>query len=321
VAGPSLARAIADSEGEFLNTDDRTLVEFAFARSVGRDKLFDPDELWETAHTRREDRPELRGGQVAWDRIEDERIASSTAAGVAPSDKPYYSAERRARTEAQSAYTRGDLEAALAAWRAQPREPIGPVEVAMVATAIANTGDDAALRYIDQLRGFQPVEADALLGLLRWKQGKPEEASEALAAAFSGYRDDPWPTPAFMSRMMDVATQLAAQDTAASRRLYAALDRPFAASALNDKRMNAALQIATTLDFTQLCAAAVEPFEPHVPWTRAFLASRSRCYRETNHPRAMQAEAELVTFLRDEPVPFARDLTTPAGAPPPPSPH
>jgi spermidine synthase len=319
IAGSSLTHAIAQSEGDFLNTDDRTLVEFAFARSVGRKKLFNTDELREAAHSRNEDRPEVRDGDVDWEHLEDERVVAFTAVGLAPSEHIPFTAERRKRAEAEAAFVAGDLRAALAAWRAQPRGPIGPVELAVVAAALADQGDDAARRYIDQLRTFQPVEADALLGLLRRKQGKPQEAAEAFAAAFTRYRDDPWPMTPLMGRMLDVATQLGTQDKAAGQRLYAALQQPFAAHVLNDEREMRALEIAAKLDFKQLCAAALAPLEPYVPWKHEFLAGRARCYRETGDARAAQAEADLVSFLRAEPVPFAHGLVTPIAARPTPS--
>jgi spermidine synthase len=317
VASPSLARAIADSEGDLVNTDDRTLVEFAFARSVGRTQLFEVDELVRTMRSRNEDRPKLHGGEVDWGRVADERIALYTVSDVPPPDRPYESPERRKRGEAQAHYVRGDLDAALTAWRAQPREPIGPVETIVVAAALANQGDDAALRYIDQLRDFEPTEADALLGMLRWKQGNVHEAADALVAATTRYHDDPWPMPSLMARMPDVVAQLAKQDKAAGKRLYAALRQPFSVEVLNDRRVAAALEIAFKVDSQQLCAEALQPLEPYVPWNRAFLSRRARCYRETGHPLAALAEAELLTFLRDEPAPFAQGLAAPPSAPPP----
>ena len=68
VAGPALARAIAEQE-QILNTDDRTLVEFAFARTANHQGGFDATELLATARARGEDRPAVRG-EVEWDRVD-----------------------------------------------------------------------------------------------------------------------------------------------------------------------------------------------------------------------------------------------------------
>src|SRR5262249_48968139 len=79
VAGPGLARAILEQE-QLLNTDDRTLVEFAFARTANHQGGFDATELLATARARGEDRPALRG-DVAWDRVADGRITFRTSEG------------------------------------------------------------------------------------------------------------------------------------------------------------------------------------------------------------------------------------------------
>ena len=317
VASPSLARAIADSEGTLVNTDDRTLVEFAFARSVGRAQLFEVDELVRTVRGRNEDRPKVHGGQVDWDQVEDARVTLYTVSDVPPPDTPYASPERRKREAAQAHYVRGDLEAALTAWRAQPREPIGAVETVVVAAALANQGDDAALPYIDQVRSFEATEADALLGVLRWKQGDLQAATDALVAATTSYRTDPWPMPSLMARVLEVIALLAKQDATAGKRLYGALRQPFSVDLLDERRRATALEIAFKVDSQQLCAEALQPFEPSVPWNRSFLSRRARCYRETKHPGEVLAEAELLAFLRNEPVPFAHGLAAPRGAPSP----
>jgi spermidine synthase len=314
VARPSLARTVAESEREFLNTDDRTPVEFAFARSVGRAKLFETDELRDTARTRGEHLPEVSGGDVDWAAVEDARIAAFTADDIAPNQKPHFTADQRNRAAAQAHFIKGDLDAALKAWRAQPREPAGPVELAVVGAAVASQPDEAAVSYIDQLRAFQPVEADAILGLLRWRQTRPQEAAEALVAAFKGYHEDPWPMTILMGRTLELAGRVAAHDHAVGQRLYDVLKSPFAVHVLNDDRKTRALMIAAALDFKRLCAEALEPLEPYVPWNREFLANRARCYRDTGHPRATQAMEELTAFLREEPVSFAYGLATPPAA-------
>jgi spermidine synthase len=114
--------------------------------------------------------------------------------------------------------------------------------------------------------------------------------------------------------VLDVATQLAKRDKVAGRRLYEQLRQPFSVYVLDQKRLGAALEIASHVDFQQLCAEALHPLEPYVPWNREFLSNRARCYRETAHPLAAQAQADLDAFLSNEPVPFARGLPTAAPA-------
>jgi hypothetical protein len=111
-----------------------------------------------------------------------------------------------------------------------------------------------------------------------------------------------------MSHALDVATDIAAQDSALGARLYAALKAPFAVAVLNDERKIHAVTIAGGADW---CAEAWQPLEPYVPWRRDLLAGRAQCYRNTGNARASEAQAELETFMRDEPAPFAHALPTP----------
>src|SRR5438093_1242800 len=66
IADTRLAAALRDGERGRVNTDDRTVIEFEFARSVGRAGLFDPEDLFALAVARGNGRPPLAGGTVDW---------------------------------------------------------------------------------------------------------------------------------------------------------------------------------------------------------------------------------------------------------------
>jgi spermidine synthase len=309
VARSSLTDAIA-RQAEPLNTDDRTLIEFAFARSVGMTSLFDSAEISTLAHTRGEDRPLVSGGNVDWSIVEDERLAALTADGAAPRSNSEMSPDQRRRAEAQADYSRGALAQALAAWRAQPREPRGPTELVVVAEALANIGDDSALPYIDQLRTFESVEADALVGVLRWRQGRFEAATDAFEAAFRGYQHDPWPMPNLMSRQLEVAAQLGTANADLALRLYSVLKTPFSAAILDQQRRMIAFKLATHLGYSY-CVEALQSLEPYVPWERDVLFDRLACYRRADHRKVARARADLDAYLAAVPLPLAYGLQTP----------
>ena len=60
VAGPTVARELAREQA--LNTDDRTLVEYAFARHLGLGRHFNIETVEKLARDRGEDRPRVTGG-------------------------------------------------------------------------------------------------------------------------------------------------------------------------------------------------------------------------------------------------------------------
>ena len=178
----------------------------------------------------------------------------------------------------------------------------------MLAEAEGDAGDEAALALVEQLRLVQPAEADALLGRLRWRQGRFPEATDALVAAFERYRSDPWPLPAIMGRAMAVAIDVADKHAPSAARLYAALGTRFAVSGLEHQRLRARVKMLQAVGFEQSCAQAIAPFEPDVPWEREFLALRLRCYEAARHPLAARARADFDDFLAREPTAFGRGL-------------
>ncbi len=80
VATSSFARVVAASAQDLINTDDLNRVEFGFARTVGRAGLFSINELRDLASARGEDRPQVGGGPVDWQRVEDARLAQAKVA-------------------------------------------------------------------------------------------------------------------------------------------------------------------------------------------------------------------------------------------------
>ena len=73
VAGPAVARELAHEQA--LNTDDHTLVEYAFARHLGLGRHFNIETVEKLARDRGEDRPRVTGGDVDWEWVTDQRLA------------------------------------------------------------------------------------------------------------------------------------------------------------------------------------------------------------------------------------------------------
>ncbi len=307
LAGPSLAKAIAEQEPS-LNTDDRNVVEFAFARAANGSGGFDPTEILATARARGEGRPAI-GGDLAWDRVEDDRItfrASETESGELP---PGLKLAQKARAIAEGQYLAGHWQDALATWKSQSREPEDPTELAIVAEMLADAGDAEAAGYVDRLRPTEPVEADAILARLLERQGKVDEALSALESAFALHRIDPWPWPVLMRHTVELAADLALINPDAAARVYTAIKEPFVVHLEEEMRIDSMLVAAGQLPLEQACVEALSGLEPLVPWRLSVLSWRSRCYEATRHPLASRAARELDEFLAAEKTPFGIGLT------------
>ena len=281
------------------NTDDRNVIEFAFARSLGRESLFDLDTSRELARQRREDRPVLTRGSVDWERVRRLRISTLTAQGVAARISPDVKGEELRQSVAQKNFLEFHPDAVLAGWRGAPWEPVGSVELAVVSDALADAGDESAAVYIERLRDTRPVEAAVLLAQLRWRQGRLAEATDLFEKAFALYRVDPWPLFSVMNRSFTTIADIAGRDRALAARLEKALAQPFALLILNEERLQTRYKVATYLDNSVL-EEAIIALEPHVPWRKALLERRARLYESAGNPRARLARRELDLFLKNE---------------------
>jgi spermidine synthase len=312
VARDSLTRSIVRAEAGRVNRDDRNVVEFAFARSLGQGGLFQGDELRVLSQARGENRPAVEGPAPDWNRVRWNAVVARTEEGLQP--PPPQSADDVPRLAAHTAFLAGDLRQVLAAYTSGPWEPEGPLEIAMIAEGMADGGLEAALDWIAKLRPYQPAEADAILARYLWSQGRFPECYQACAAAMGRYRVDAWPLPSIMGRFFAILGDLPARDAKLAPLIYDMLTPPLPLWLLDDERNFMRLYVGHYLG-TARAAEALEPLEPHFPWRRDLLEDRVKIYEEIKHPRAPLARRELELFDRKVPTAFEQGLQVSAPAP------
>jgi predicted membrane-bound spermidine synthase len=299
VAGPALVEALRRSDVVPLNTDDRNPVEFAFARSVGRPDLAQIGRIRELAWQFGAGRPPAAGGDVDWERVDEERAVSIAIAGdIAPVDDSGLNPAQVQRFRAFLRFAAGKRLEALASWQRQSLQPSGPLELALVAEGQADAGDEAALAHIEALRAFQPVEADAILARLHLRRGAPKLAADALERALADYRSDPWPLPMLMRRALLLADEISFRAPPLAPRMSEALSRPFAVHVNEFSRYQVWIRVASRVQDPAHCVRVHESLEPHPIWLREELDARARCYRAAGHPLAARAERDLREFER-----------------------
>lgn len=286
VASPALAREVAAAGA--INTDDKNLLEFGFARTIGRVDGLRIPEMRALAAARGASRPELAGADanVDWARVVREiaLIDAFRETGVL---------ERLQREIA-----------------ADPRSPHGFAETSILADYHAARGDAAAEPLIERLRAVQPVEASALLARLRFAQKRHAEAAAAVAQTLAGYREDAWPLNGLIQNTLALTVSLAVADRAFAMRMFDELAQPFALDQMRESRLIARLDLAEALADNARCVTALLAFEPHFPWTKAMLERRLRCYRTAGHRLTARAQAELARFVDQEGAHFDAGLPT-----------
>jgi spermidine synthase len=299
VAGPALARDIR-ARSQDVNSDDRNLVEFAFARSLSHSSLFDVARMRRSAATLGADRP-LVAGAVDWDRVARQRAAIYVVAGTPPVPAADAPEAEQIRAQAQALYISGELAAAAKKFAQQPDAAEGLVETELMAEGLADMGDTRALTYIKTLREVQATEAEAATARLALRLGQTELARNALAAAFVSYRADAWASQVSMSHALALADELSLAHPDMVPVVFEALSEPFAVGAIEEPRRLVRLSVASHAGFYR-CAEAVAAFEPFVPWRADLLRYRAECYEQLRDPRLLLARADVERFTQQEAV-------------------
>lgn len=302
LATDAVARVLATAPHVEVNTDDRNIVEFGMARSVGRSGSSLLAEIRELSHSMKASHlPFDSDAGIRWDVVETAstvfvRTGSPVVLnGVSPQEQQRQAAIRRF-------YVDKDTSGARELWRQQTEPPRDPTELAMAAEILADEGSDAALPVIERLRGYQPAEADVVLAALRYRQGRLEEAAAVLKLAIARLQVDPWPLLRLKQLALDIAAAVGKQRPTTARSLFDALKPPFSVRATDTTRLLTRLDLTTHFDFRGACREAISELEPHVPWNGAFLAMRRDCYEATGDQRLAIAIRDLNELLAHEPL-------------------
>jgi len=284
-ASESVARLFASQATE-LNTDDRAVIEFGFARMMGRDSFSTPDIL-EAAARAGGARPRVKGA-IDW--IE-----------VAANRPPYLPS---VRSTFAGAYAAAEFGTAARLWKESRWTPVNSRQLASAAHVLALTGDEEALDFAEQLRPWEPAEADAIAGLLRMHQRRFDEAAPLLVRTLTAYRNDPWPSSAVMESALSAAPELAA-DPAYAESVLDALSRSYAVYQLEEVRRLAYIAAAWRSGrCSQRTLVALGANEPHALWVKPILEMRVLCYGSTGLTQLSEhARRDLDEFKREEVAP------------------
>ena len=301
LANPAFARALAKS-GVPINTDDRSPVEFGFARGL-RENLFATKTVFASAHGAEQDRPNLRGGSVDWPRVDYERAAYPfVAAGSPPTIE--LSSSYHKRLEVLAHWSAGDFVGALQRWysldpEAAAIEPI-LIEREIVVELLAYFGQDVHEPWVSSLVPEQPTLTLAMRGVWLARHGKSREASELFAQALHQYRVDPWPLSSQMARVLALLRIATDSDRELAPLWLEALSKPFAVYVNESVRQHVLLNISRALGPSNpLCVHVLEPLEPNPDWKEDVLDFRATCYEKQNHPLQTRALEDIVLFRRD----------------------
>ena len=291
VAGPALAASVATQETTIC-TDDRNLIEYGFARTLGKQTGFSLDELRKPALECRADRPTVHG-EISWQRVEDHRqvMEGALSGNILLPKNP--TAAEKTRAQVFQCYGKQDTGGAVvAAFESAPYDPVSPTELAVLCLCYADQGNDRVKPLLDRLRDFSAPEADVAEACLRTHQGRCAEATALLCRAFQQLRQSPWILPDVLGVAFGTASEIVHRDPSQALPLYLALRQPLALGAGQENRLATARNVASCVNLGAFAESQIA-YEPYVPWRADFLRARAKTYAKIGFPLAAQAEADL----------------------------
>ena len=305
VGGEALVDHFIGGDSAALNTDDHNEIEYGFARTLGRTDWDATETLVRQSVEIGDDKPPVKDDSVDWKAVALGRqwdAAVGHHARIVVVGRKKLSADdltfnEDACDKVLESYVAKDARGMLAAWEGSSNSAPCLTELAVMAHLYAQSGSSNAEPLIEQLRKHLPTEAEALCGILAWRQGKVSESGQRLATALRRLRSDPWLLEHIRVKTFDAVIGVAKADPRQAPKLLHALSEPFAAYFADESRRATACVIAEA-EGPAVAAQFVESFEPHVPWSEWFLTCRQRAYRDVGHRLAAQADRDLQEFVR-----------------------
>lgn len=298
LASEALLSELVREPGVEVNTDDRNVIEYAFARGVGSGKGTVGERLFALAMKRKQDRPDIEGA-VDWERVDELRPRAWLITGEAPPRLAMPNEATQARAAAITVGCQGNYAGALKTWEsASLTGPRDDIEVYVLGMGLSERGDERTASYADRLAagGFR-AESNLLRARFAMAKGDTGAAIMAVDASVVAMRDTPFPLCGAGDVLIPLMKKLA-QVRPEYRRpaTLELLAAPFAAYSLDEQRVQAAEAIAASSGDPSLCVSAMGPRVDRPRWDEDFLVRRLQCLSAARRPEAGRAAADLAEY-------------------------
>jgi len=306
-----LARFLANSAGvrqfrnligptTIPNTDDRMVVEFGFARTVGILQgypapmflgMVEQDSAWS----------DFQGGSFDRQLVSEYRWQIDVQQGLDPFQKSSKDAGSP-RKVAYSNYINRNTKGVVEAWKRLATGTLSSLDLMIFGEALAETGDASATVFADRLEPIHPGEAAAIRAKWLFTQKRFAESLQETIRAIRHFRDGPWSNQELVGRLIDFSTRLADLHPSIAEQVFLEFQTPLCLFVHEDKRLNVLCGMSSTKSPT-LALHLLHGFEPDPPWNAQFLDWRRTCYRIANDPLADTAARDYDTFIRSAGMP------------------
>lgn len=311
VAQPNITPILL-KDVSLINRDDSSLLEYMFARSVGRSLGREQFRMRLLEHAEAQDAllPQLKNGQVDAEAIQYNRARALF--GFPDIRLPSAESELDdALIKFWQRYSNNRIDEAYVSLEQIEAKLVTPLgQFAALETKVFHTlnHDEEAIDTLvpEVLNSTIPnyeTEVQMLALYLALEQGNDELVQELLPVFIKASQENPWLLHNAQGRVL-IATQ--DEDNVLSvetsqQLIGALLEKPFAVYRFENSRRDTLFSLAAREFDGQPVAGCVKVYEQlHdvLPWRYEVLYNRLRCYTAYNHPKLAEAEEAFATFNR-----------------------
>ncbi|OYW75978.1 MAG: hypothetical protein B7Z37_10980 [Verrucomicrobia bacterium 12-59-8] len=294
LASPEFARSLLQTTPADINTDDRNLLEYGFARALSKDNAFETTQVLSMAIEQEMDVPAHLSSKMDHTRLTYERLRMLAADGATSSIPSDLDGDDQRRADATVAFAKGNFDEVLATWTGTPSSPF---EQLMLLESAAQAGTAELLPpYLAAVRQDWPADAHFAAALSAFRHESYDDAASQLLDGFKALRPQVWVRLSSVQGALSLVPPLAANNRDLVPQFMAVLQQPFPGGLAEPSRMNTLVEIIPLLSSAQQIEV-LSLFEPNPPWQRQFLEFRLKTYRDATHALAPQAERDLQEFL------------------------
>jgi spermidine synthase len=296
VATDALVGEMAAGPGP-ANTDDDSVLEFAFARNTTRRRILGVESLLATSIANRADRPAVQG-QVEWARMAELRGRALMRSARRPR-LPLSGEASASRMEAVlEGCQSGAADKVLASWAAGGALPRDHIEIFVLARALAEKADDRATPLAAELQqAGLGAEAEYVRAALAHASGQGREAMYHVLAALAELRARPLSICGVDQKTIELIGTVGRSGSDFARRGAEALLAGPLASAQEDGLRNETARRLAFLSPLPLCVHALGKELEDPEWVDWLLKGRAKCLADAGHPLALQAAADVAEFM------------------------
>jgi spermidine synthase len=300
VANGQFTSQVAALGEDRINTDDRLILEYIYARSIHaasnpfqlRAVLFDSGRIGT-------DRPEYARDTLDWNLVKKYRATMAVGRHYLwPPElsETFLDAKHAA---AINDAVRQDWTALMARWGEW--QPVTHTEKRLLATAAAVNRHPSAGALIEALPAQARFIRTVLSAQLAVNEERGGEAVRLLVDAFQTAQKDPWTDAAVHADALKLAARVAVAHPEHAAQLHKVLESPFPLGLNEQLRLRCAIIVASQVpeDGAARAARIHLSMEPWVFWDQDMLESRMWAYRKTGHPLEATARLELMDFIEE----------------------